>query len=202
MADAPTFADVVHRQRAHRAFSNDDVTDDVIESIVELAACAPSAENSQPWEVVVVRDAGARSRIGELTDSLWRAGAADAVRDRMEPEHFADVEAGATGGVAAAPVLLVIGGDRSRCHPEALAPSIWPFVQNVLLAATAAGLGSALTTLPTAAGADLAGIVGLPDHVVPFAVLPLGHPASELGPPRRDAAPEHLHRDRYGHPWT
>jgi hypothetical protein len=44
-------------------------------------------------------------------------------------------------------------------------------------------------------------LVGLPDHVVPQVVVPLGHPAMELGPPRREPFAEHTHRERYGTPW-
>jgi nitroreductase len=66
-----------------------------------------------------------------------------------------------------------------------------------MLAAGALGLGSALTTMPTAMRAELAELLGLPEHVVPMAVIPLGRPANALGPPRRNAVEQHVHRDRY-----
>ena len=64
--------------------------------------------------------------------------------------------------------------------------SIFPAVQNLLLAATALGLGSALTTITIGYRDELRDLLGLPDHVVPVAVVPIGHPARALGPPRRD----------------
>jgi len=62
---------------------------------------------------------------------------------------------------------------------------VCPATQNLLLAATALGLGSARTTLATAMAKDLTETLHLPDHVKPMAVVFLGWPAKKLGPPRR-----------------
>ena len=67
--------------------------------------------------------------------------------------------------------------DFERGLPATAGSSIFPCVQNMLLAAGALGLGSALTTLGAAAGEPLAALLGLPDHVVPQAIVPLGYPA-------------------------
>ncbi len=82
-----------------------------------------------------------------------------------------------------------------------MASSIFPAVQNLLLAATALGLGSALTTITTGYRAELQRLLDLPEHVRPVAVIPLGHPARPLGPPRREPFDAHTHRDRYGLRW-
>ena len=82
-----------------------------------------------------------------------------------------------------------------------MAASIFPAVQNLLLAAGALGLGSAMTTLPLVAGDGLAALLDLPPEVVPMAVVPLGWPARSLGPPRRAPVADKAHRDRYGKPW-
>ncbi|MGZ8734931.1 MAG: nitroreductase family protein, partial [Acidimicrobiia bacterium] len=121
-------------------------------------------------------------------------------RDRLTPGLFAEVDRGATGGVSDAPVLVVVAGDTTQCFESALAASIFPAIQNLLLAANAAGLGSALTTLPTFAG-NLSVVLGLPDHVRPVAVVPIGYPARPLGPPRRAPVAEKAHRERFGTPW-
>ena len=107
------------------------------------------------------------------------------------------VDRWATGGLAAAPVHVVVCGDTTRC-PEALLPSsIFPAVQNLLLAAGALGLGSLMSTLPVVNRAGLGSLLGLPDHVVPIALVPLGRPARALGPPRREPVSAHLHRERW-----
>ncbi|MFM7225636.1 MAG: nitroreductase family protein, partial [Actinomycetota bacterium] len=59
---------VVGRQRAHRAFTDEPVADTVVARLLEAATFAPSAENRQPWEFVVVRDPDVRARIGEITE--------------------------------------------------------------------------------------------------------------------------------------
>ncbi|HSZ36523.1 MAG TPA: nitroreductase family protein, partial [Acidimicrobiales bacterium] len=162
---------------------------------------APSAENSQPFVFVVVRDPETRSAIGELTARLWSGGARAYEEQRLSPAFLADVDRGAMGGIAAAPVLIVVCGDTRLTLESALPSSIFPAVQNLLLAAHALGLGSTLTTLPVAAGGELSGLLELPPEVVPVAVVPLGRLPKALGPPRRRPIAEKAHLDRYGNPF-
>jgi len=197
----PDFFEVVRQQRACRTFRPDAVADDLVEQVLEAATFAPSAENSQPWVFVVVRDDGLRARIGDLTRRAWRGGARSHSESRLSPQLLADVDRGAEGDVSAAPVLVVVCGDAQRTHEAAIPASIFPAVQNLLLAADAVGLGAALTTLPTALAVELRELLALPDHVRPLAVVPLGHPARALGPPRREPVADHAHRDRYGSRW-
>ncbi len=195
------FFELVRSQRACRSFTDDPVPDELVERVLEAATFAPSAENRQPWVFVVVRDPAIRSRIGELTRAAWEAGGRAFAERRLDASLLADVDRGATGGISAAPVLVVVGADLERCLDATVASSIFPAVQNLLLAAGALGLGSALTTLTTAHADELRALVVLPDHVQPIAVVPLGHPAKPLGPPRREPVSEHAHRDRFGQRW-
>jgi nitroreductase len=197
----PDFFEVVHSQRAARSFLPDDVPDDVIERILKAATHAPSAENAQPFVFIVVRDPATRATIGDITARLWQGGAKALEEDRLAPAFLAEVDQGAMGGVAAAPVLIVVCGDTRLAFPAALDASVFPAVQNLLLAAHALGLGSTLTTLPVFGGADLAEPLGLPPEVVPVAVIPIGHLPKPLGPPRRLPVSEKAHRDRYGTPF-
>ena len=183
----PDFFEVVHTQRAARSFLPDDVDDLTVERILTAATHAPSAENSQPFVFVVVRDPAARAAIGALTARLWE-GARALEEQRLSPAFLRDVEQGATGGVAGAPVLIVVCGDTRLTYPQAMDASVFPAVQNLLLAAHALGLGSTLTTLPVLGGDELSGPLGLPPEVVPVAVIPLGHLPKPLGPPRRQRA--------------
>jgi nitroreductase len=114
---------------------------------------------------------------------------------------LADVDRGATGGVADAPVNVVVCADTERGLEATVASSIFPCIQNLLLAATAVGLGSALTTIATGFRSELQDLLGLPAPVWPVAVVPLGHPARALGPPKRDPFSAHTHRDRYELRW-
>lgn len=196
------FFAVVRGQRACRDFAEDPVADDVLAQVLEAATHAPSAENRQPWVFVVVRDAAVRARIHDLGETAWSRGGRAASAARLSPELLADVDRGFVGGgYRRAPVVVVVAADMERTHPATVASSIFPATQNLLLAASALGLGSALTTITSVFEAEIRDLLALPDHVVPQAVVPLGHPAKPLGPPRREPFAEHTHRDHYGTPW-
>jgi nitroreductase len=194
--------DVVHRQRACRRFADRELDDATIGRILDAATFAPSAENRQPWVFVVVRDPATRAAIHDLTERAWAAGARDFAAQRLDDGLLAEVDAGvAGGGYRGAPVLLVVAADTERCLPQTVASSIFPATQNLLLAATALGIGSALTTLTTAFSPELGDLLALPTSVVPQVVVPLGHPERPLAPPRREPFAEHTHRDRFGNAW-
>ena len=200
-AGSGPFLEVVHRQRACRRFKPDAVSDDLLEVLFDAACQAPSAENRQPWEFLVVRDPDAREAIGRLYRLAWTGGAKDATSRRVGADLLVEVDAGAMGGIAGAPVLVVVCGDEERGHPTALASSVFPAVQNLLLTATAMGLGSALTTLAVLHRGPVADLLGLPGHVRPMAIIPIGWPARVLGPPVREPGRSRAHRERYGQPW-
>jgi len=199
--DDSSFFAVARRQRACRAFAPDDLDDDVIEQVLDAATWAPSAENAQPWVFIVVRHPCTNAAIGSLTQKAWRNGGRSYAEARLDPGLLADVDRGAEGGIAEAPALVVICADHDLAHERVVPASIFPAVQNLLLAATALGLGSALTTLPTAFGSELRTLLDLPQHVQPVAVIPLGYPAKEMSPPRREPFATKTHRERYGHTW-
>jgi nitroreductase len=155
---------------------------------------------------VVVRDAGRRAAIGALMTRAWESVGREFSRARLTPTMLAEVDRGATGGIAAAPVHVVVGADTRRGLEVAAAESIYPAVQNLLLATGALGLGAALTTIALGYADELRAVVGFPDHVKPMAVkpmavVPIGHPARTLGPSRRDPFADHTHRERFGTPW-
>jgi nitroreductase len=198
----PSFFDVVLRQRACRSFAPDAVPDTDIERILTAATHAPSAENMQPWVFVVVRDREILDAIGALARSLWEGTARAYAEPHLDPAMLASVDASVKAGFGGAPALVVVGVDTtSGVHVRAAASSIFPAVQNLLLAASALGYGSALTTLTTIVADQLRALIDLPDDVTPMAVIPIGRPARTLGPPRREPITSKTHRDRYGTAW-
>ncbi len=192
---------VVRRQRACRSFRPDALDEAMVERLLEAATFAPSAENRQPWVFVVVSDAQLRAALGELTRLAWAEGGRARSESRLSPGLFEDVDHGARGGVAGAPVIVVVCGDTRLAHRATLGASVYPAIQNLLLAATALGLGSAMTTLPLAAGDGVGTLLELPEEVRPMAVVPLGWPARPLGPPRRTPVADKAFRQRYGARW-
>ena len=196
------FFDVVHRQRACRSFTDAAVDDETLARLLDAATFAPSAENRQPWIFVVVRDPELRARVHDLTERAWADGGRAFAAARLDDELLGEVDQGiAGGGYRGAPVLVVVAADTDRCLEATIASSIFPATQNLLLAATALGLGSALTTLTTVFARELSELLALPEPVVPQVVVPIGHPARALGRPRREPFAAHTSRDRYGTPW-
>lgn len=189
-------------QRACRRYATDPVDDADLARMLEAATHAPSAENRQPWVFVVVRDPSTRERIAALTRRVWHdAGREHAVGTLTAP-LFEAVDRFMEEGYGGAPVLVVVGGDgRDGTARRTLASSVLPAAQNLLLAAAALGYGSSLTTLAAQVPGALAGIVGLPEGVHPFAVVPIGRPAAPLGPPRRKPVAEVAHDEAFGRPF-
>ncbi len=186
---------ILNSQRAHRDFLPDAIPKADIEKILTAATHAPSAENSQPWEFIVVTDDKLRAALGDLMQRAWDGGGRDASRGVLSAGVFADVDRGLTGGIASAPVMILCCADLNRTRKETIGSSLFPAVQNLLVAATALGYGSALTTIATVFTHELRNLLGFPESVVPVALVPLGRPARKLGPPRRDPAGERTHQN-------
>jgi nitroreductase len=196
------FFDVALKQRACRDFSDEPVPDEDVERILRAATHAPSAENTQPWVFIVVRDESVLSALSDLTRRLWSGGGRDYAASHNPERLFTEVDKAVERGLGGAPVFVVVAADTNAgAHPTALPSSIFPAVQNMLLAANALGYGSALTTLTTYGGDALRTVLDLPEHLSPMAIVPLGRPARPLGPPRRRPVAESTFRDRYGTPW-
>jgi nitroreductase len=195
----------MHAQRACRRFDPDGkVLDADLELMLESAVHAPSAENSQPWSFVVVRNEETRAQLAEWWTETWNAGGGDFVRQSLDDKVLvADLEYGfSRGGFAAAPVIVVVCADSERV-PEIYAPSsIYPAVQNLLLAAADLGYASCLTTGLTTFGVDrVRDKLQLPDTLSPMAAVYLGKSARKLSPPRRRPATSVTYREQFGTPW-
>jgi nitroreductase len=198
------FEDLALRQRACRRFDVDaDVPDEDVHRILTIAVHAPSAENSQPWEFVVVRSPETRAAFSAASRARWRSGGGEAVRQAVAPKVFADMEDGIDkGGLESAPVVIVVCLDTDRVRAEWGPSSVYPATQNILLAAGALGYGSCLTTGLTARSTDrVRELLELPPHVLPMACVFVGRPARALGRPKRRPAALHTHRETFGRLW-
>jgi nitroreductase len=195
----------MHAQRACRRFDPDGkVLDADLERILESAVHAPSAENTQPWSFVVVRNEETRAQLADWWTETWNAGGGDFIRQSLDDKVLvADLEYGFNrGGFAAAPVVVVVCADTERVQEIYAPSSIYPAVQNLLLAAADLGYGSCLTTGLTTFGVDrVREKLQLPDTLLPMAAVYLGKSARKLAPPRRRPAASVTHREQFGNPW-
>ena len=196
---------VMHAQRACRRFDPDGkVLDADLERMLQAAVHAPSAENTQPWSFVVVRNEETRAQLADWWTETWNAGGGDFVRQSLDDKVLvADLEYGFNrGGFAAAPVVVVVCADTGRVPEIYASSSIYPAVQNLLLAAADLGYASCLTTGLTTFGVDrVRDKLQLPDTLLPMAAVYLGRSARKLAPPRRRPVASVTYREQFGHPW-
>ena len=187
----PTFYDVVRSQRAVRRYAADPVSQDDVDRILRAAVRAPSAANRQPWVFIVIRDRDVKRRIGELYRQERSPG-----RAAPPPGHF-------TRETEEVPVIIVACvdiGDRPNGFDFPRAASIYPAVQNLLLAAAALGLGTRLTIPFQDSPAKLTELLGIPEGYAVAALVPLGYPAEpdHLGGSIRRPIAEVTFNDRWG----
>ena len=199
--------DAIHTLRAMRRLLPDPVPEQEIRYVIESATQAASATNAQQWAFVVVRDAEQRRKVGELYVEI----AEKLVRPATEegggiPEDTRKVYLHAwklAERMPEVPAMIIacmrepVAGEAASAH-AAYYGSIFPAVQNLMLAARARGLGTTLTTLHLAEEKRLKEILAIPDSVQTVALIPIGYPTGKWKTPVRRAVDEVTHWDRWG----
>lgn len=197
--------EAIYTLRAMRRLRPDPVSDADLAALVDAATQAPSAANAQHWAFVVVTDPEQRRRLGALYREVGRAAIGGALESGRLDEERTRVYRNALFlvehmGEAPALVVAALRGPQPE-DPVRAAPwygSIFPAIQNLMLAARARGLGTCLTTLHKAREAEVRRILGMPDAWETVALLPVGHPRGRFGALRRRPSREALHWDRWG----
>jgi nitroreductase len=201
-------------QRALRRVLPDPVDDAVVLKCIELALRAPTGNNGQNWEFIVVKDGQVKDKLAKRYRQAWKLQYGVVVRRilahdesmaktvraiQWQVDHFTEI-----------PVLVVaclrLGAREGRLPfvrmPHAVESayygSIYPSVQNLLLAARAMGLGASLITLPLWSLPSARKILDLPHSVTPCCIVPLGWPRGSYGPTTRTPVEQVTHRDAYG----
>jgi nitroreductase len=192
--------------RAMRRLEPDPVPEQHLRFLVEAATQAPSASNSQNWAFVIVTDAELRRRIGEIYREIGRAVIRDqALASGRLPESTARVYRNAmilVERLGDAPALVVVAA-RGRPPSDPLRASsyygsIYPAVQNLMLAARSLGLGTTLTTLHKAREDDVRELLGIPDGWETVCLIPVGYPRGRFGPPLREPVGDVTHWNGWG----
>lgn len=192
--------EAIDSQRAIRRFKPDPVPDELITRLLQAAIKAPSGGARQGWSFIVIRDQETKGKIGELyrsgdgfsitpdmTGQVRRVyGSAQYLEDHMEDVPvfiLACIEANDNGTFSAA--------------------SIYPAVQNILLAARGMGLGSCLTTRQMRFEEEIKQMLDIPEGVATAALLPIGFPAEGVGygPTKRKALEEVAFDGGWGKSW-
>jgi nitroreductase len=178
-------------QRAIRKFDDRPVDDPLIEQVLSMATHAPSARNAQPWRFIVIRERETKRKLGEVFDELGGQMYGSGAPDRTPWED--------------APVLIAVCSEyafgTSESGSAALGASIYPAVQNLLLAAHALGLGTVLTTRWKARESEIRPLLGLPESMAIHAIIPMGWPDRKYGRNHRRPVAEVTYRERFGDAW-
>lgn len=173
----PDILDAIMARRSIRKYTDEPVSREAIDTLLQAAMAAPSASNRRPWEFVVVTEA----------------------------EGLRRLKAGLPLARYNAPVAICVCGDIRRAYPPP-AREFWvqdcaTAAENILLAATAMGLGSCWVGVypvpPFVAWVRRA--LHLPAHVIPMGVLYVGHPAQRK-PARTQYDPTRVRWEVYGPP--
>ena len=198
--------EAMQTQRAIRRLKPDPVDDALVLRLINLALRAPTSSNGQTWEFIVVRDPAVKRGLARINRQAWRIGRRIAPwlrRSRPVNQKILDAVQWQADHFEEAPVIVVAclrGRYVPFVHISATSyfGSIYPAVQNLLLAARAVNLGAALTTLPIWNMFAARRVLGLPWSITPCAVIPLGWPLGHYGPTTRKAVHEVVSYDRFG----
>ena len=199
--------DALLTTRAMRRFTDEPVSEDDIDHCLRAAVQAPSGGNIQPYQFLVVTDPEKRAAIGEIYLRAWNRYS-PAVEASMPPFKDDDAAARWQRNVAASDDLarrfgevpvhilvvvpkmsMAVRDDEGEMDVGPVYASVYPAVQNLILAARDRGLGTVLTTVYRIHEDEVRELCGIPDRYEVAAILPLGHPTGRWGvAPRRPAA--------------
>jgi len=192
--------DAMFTQRAIRRLQKDKAVSDAdLKTILDAASKAPSGGNTQPGRFLVIRDRDKLRAFGKLYHEAWWAKR----RDEYGWKGKEDIPEGSVYRMPAllademvdAPVVILaftISGPGEH--------SIYPPVQNLLLAARALGVGSVLTTLHADVMERVYAMFDVPADAKFHCCIPLGYPRGNFGPTRRFPTAETTSWDRWGAP--
>lgn len=201
--------------RAIRRFTDEPVSEDDIWTVLRAAQQGPSGGNIQPWQFVVVTDAGVRARLGEIYADCYRRyeAAMLAASPPPRPEDAASWErtleasrhlAAHLGevpvlvAVVMADISMDVVDDEGAMDVGTPYASTYPAVQNLILAARSLGLGATLTTVFRVRHDDVRDALGVPDRYQVVALVPIGHPVGSFGRARRRPVERVTHWNAWG----
>lgn len=172
--DNDAYMNIIRRVSVRR-YSDKSVSSEQVSAILHAAMSAPTGVNKQPWEFIVVDDP---ELLKQLAEALPYA--------KMAPQ---------------APVAIVVCGNKDR-FLEGVDDVLWEqdlsaASENILLAAHAIGLGGVWTCIypHEERMAPAKSILNLPDNMVPFNLIPIGHPLTDHAPMDK-WHPDRVHQNR------
>jgi nitroreductase len=209
MPDTHDLFEIIRTTRTMRRLRPDPVPDELIRQILEAGLCAANGGNRQNWRFLVIKDTAIKKAM-----QVWYQRAFDEVvgprnlkaepppgvtKERYLRQHAATKYL--TEHFHEAPVWIVACMEESGTPNRWSGASIYPAVQNMLLACRALGLGCTLTTRHLLYEKETEAALGLPSGVHSYAILPIGYPMGNFGPVRRGPPEQFVFLDHWGSPY-
>lgn len=206
----PGLFETIYSLRSIRRLKPDPIPEDTLRKIVEAGIHAPSGGNRQDWGFILVRDPELKRFIRDrYRDTQQKLQAGRPPLSELPPARQRAMKAGAylAEHMHEAPVLLLAcslkeyppwAQQNPRASTATVHGSIYPAVQNILLACRAFGIGATLTTTHCFFEEELKQKVGVPEIMEISALLPLGYPKGKLGKTTRKPVEEVLYWDTWG----
>jgi nitroreductase len=191
--------EAIRTTRAMRRLDPDKpVSDADVLTIVEAATKAPSGGNRQAVRWLVVRDAEKRRRLGEIYAACWDIYSSQPGPLAADNPAQARVRSSAAylgAHMGEAPVIVL------PCSRKGIGESsVFPGVQNLCLAARALGLGTTLTTIHRLREPEVRELLGVPEDVETWAMIPIGYPLGRWGEAQRRPVAEVTYWDGWKQP--
>jgi nitroreductase len=203
--------------RAVRRLRPDPIPDDVLHRVLEAATWAPTGANLQPWRIVVVKDRALKEPLGKLYNERWTAYSTQyrgAIPASASPDARARAERTLAAGdylgahFGRTPVIamfcfnpknMAITDARQQRISVVGGGSVYPAVENLLLACRAEGLGCVLTTLLCQCEPEVRKLLAIPDPWYTAAAIPIGYPVGRgHGPLIRRPVEQLAYLDTWG----
>ena len=201
--------ETMYNCRAMRRLDSREVPEEMLEKLVDAANQAPSGSNTQNARWIIVRDPTVKAELAELN----RVGVENYLAPLIDnpgslPHQPADKRKRMADAVVwqkehmhEIPALIIACMQFPQVPTAAMIASgngsIWPGIQNLLLAARALRLGAAPTTLALIDQQAVAKVLGLPETMATYCLIPVGYPLGNFGPVTRKPLAEILRYDRW-----
>ena len=197
--------------RAIRRYTDEPVPESVLRDILFAATRAPSGSNRQPFRFLVLTDSEkalkAKSLIAEGARSVWQGKRKADQYDERSGQNASSPKARMARTMDSyvenfhrVPALILPCLVRYRDPIPMEGASIYPAVQNLLLAARALGYGGVITGFQGMVDKELKELLSIPEEVFISCTVTLGKPVGNHGPVRRRPMPELVYGDTWEKP--
>ena len=203
--------EAMYSMRAMRRLKPDPIPEETLKQIVDAGIHAPSGGNLQDWAFVLVRKPALKRFIRDRYWGMWqKLQAGRPIPDDLPPARRRVLDAAAylAEHLHEVPVILLacslkhyptfMQAGSERASMATVHGSIYPAVQNILLACRALGIGSVITTIHCLFEDELKRKFDIPDKMEVSALLPLGYPQGSFGPTTRRPVEDVIRWDGFG----